>query len=98
MIKKRLAKEWLYFLGCFLFGLLIVPLLLLIIARLFIDHDNSNLSDFYSLLVAKGDWLTAWLLVIGPYVIFQIIRSVIWAYKTVQTPDAPREAKNEEHL
>jgi hypothetical protein len=80
MNKKRIAKEWLLFLGCFFFGLLALPFLLF----LFIARGGIKLSEFYSALVDKRDALTSWLVVIFPYLLVQLVRSAVWAWKTAR--------------
>ena len=47
MNKKRIAREWLLFLGCFFFVFLVGPFLLF----LFLARGNGKLSDVYSTLV-----------------------------------------------
>ena len=87
MNKKRFAKEWLYFLGWFLFGLLVLPSLLSVVFGFFTHQAISeSISKFYPALVKKQEAsLIAWLVVIGPYLVFQLVRSVVWAWKTARS-------------
>ena len=80
MIKRRLAREWLYFLGFLLFGLFLLPALLTLV---FPSRDGfaDELGQFYEALGGEGDAELAWLVVFGPYLLIQLIRSVIWAWK-----------------
>jgi hypothetical protein len=81
MNKKRIAREWLYFLGGMVFGFIVLPVFLSIVFHLF--SLNFGLSSFYFALVEDRPALPlAWLLVLGPYLLFQLVRSVIWAYKS----------------
>ena len=51
MNKKRFAKEWLYFLGWFLFGLLVLPSLLSVVFGFFTHQAISeSISKFYPAL------------------------------------------------
>jgi len=87
MNKKRIAKEWLYFLFWFLFGLFILPGVLIYLF-------NSNpfreaVSNFYSALFGDrrlGVAIGLWIFIFAPYLIFQLIRSVAWAWKTIRKP------------
>ena len=79
MNKKRVAKEWLYFLGAFYVGLLVLPL-----GEVFFRADYTL--SVYSVLVDKQVALIGWLIVLGPYILFQLVRSVIWAWKIARNP------------
>ncbi len=79
MNRKRIAKEWGRFLVGFFFSLLAVPLLLF---HFFFFVPGGNLSEFYSPLFDKRSALVAWLLVFFPYLLFQLVRSAVWAWKT----------------
>ena len=85
MKKKVVAREWLYFLFWFLLGLAILPGAL---ATVFAPPDEvfKNLfgyRGFYpGLLEGRGCWFR-WLIVLTPYILFQVVRSMIWAIKTV---------------
>ena len=78
MNKKRVAKEWLYFLGALLVGLVVLSLVP------FFTKGNYTFSVFLA-LVDKQEALLAWLIALGPYVLFQLLRSVIWAWKTARS-------------
>jgi hypothetical protein len=87
MNKKRVAKEWLYFLGCLLFGLLVLPLLMFVLFGTFAHKSITEFfSEFFSALTGGRDALITWLFVLAPYLLFQLVRSVIWAYKTTRNP------------
>ena len=76
--KKIVAREWLYFFGSFIFGLLILP----VIFSLF--GDDNYLNDFYGSLFDENDWIYVLIFSLIPYIILQIIRSLIWSIKTLK--------------
>jgi len=79
MKKRRLAIEWLLFLSSILIGAVIVPLLLLpLVIRSPNPSYHYSAGDFYAALVSK-DAPIAWIIVLSPYLLIQIVRSVIWA-------------------
>ena len=87
MNKTVVAKEWLYFLGCLLFGLVVFPFLLFIVFGLLNPTDITVFySRFYSGLLGGHDALITWVVVFIPYLLFQVVRSVIWAWKTTRRP------------
>jgi hypothetical protein len=91
MNKKRIAKEWLFFLGALGFGFLILPTTLFLFF-----HPKPllrALGDFYSVLFACDKSLYnplkeafhAWLFVLSPYFLLQLIRSILWAIKAIRS-------------
>lgn len=76
--KKLIAREWLYFLLFFSIGLIIIPVLLRLI------FSEMKLEEFYGCLIGEEDCSGVWLFVIAPYLIFQFIRSIIWAIKQLK--------------
>ena len=79
MNKRAIYKELLIFIGSFLFGFLIVPAAL----TLMLDGNLKALKGFYGVLFPEfnGDTFRAWMIVIGPYILVQITRFVVWAIK-----------------
>lgn len=77
MNKKRIANEWLLFLGGILFGVVVWPLFMPTYFGGFTILDSMFISFLFGRHAAK-----AWLFVLAPYLIVQLIRSVIWAWKT----------------
>lgn len=72
--KKLIAREWLYFLLFFSIGILL----------LFI-FTTITLEIFYECLIGEGEGcFLMWLFIIAPYLIFQLIRSIIWAIKQLK--------------
>ena len=84
MNKKRFAKELLYFLSLFFVGILVLPALLTVIlsGR---ERFWAEFGLFYAALVDKSQFWIPWLVALGPYLLFQFIRSVIWAWKTTRS-------------
>jgi hypothetical protein len=73
MIKKIIAREWLYFLGFVVAALVVLPLPLMLI----FDPQQGGFGfyKFYKALF-EGVWI-AWLYVIAPCLVFQLVRSVL---------------------
>ena len=95
MNKKRIAREWLYFVGCLAIGIVAIPFILCLIFSPFGEEGFGEVyGGFYSNLwksllggedVAVEDFAVAWLFVLGPYLLVQLLRSLVWAWKTVRT-------------
>ena len=84
MNKKVIAKEWLFFLKWLLLGLAVVPFLSwLVILVISGNNEGWIIGEFYIALLLNGSrdvgFLVAWLLVLIPYGIFNLIRSIRWA-------------------
>lgn len=81
MTKKRLAREWLYFL------VFIIPwIAFLVAARVDVFSGTSS----YGLIGrSRNAWdiLLGILIVLGPYLAFWFIRSMIWAVKTATSKE-----------
>jgi hypothetical protein len=67
------AREWLYFLGCFLFGITILPPIL----NWILGGPTDKVSDFYKALFEAER--IPWACVLAPYIVVQLVRSVVWA-------------------
>jgi hypothetical protein len=85
MTPKQIAREWLYLLG----GLFFSQILVLILAQ---SHSNkeSFIASFYTALFLPTeryhnpiDKIAAWVLTFSPYILFQFLRSMVWAFRTV---------------
>lgn len=80
--KKRFAKEWLIFIGCILFSILILPIIFYVF-----------MADEYTLSKIYGDLFKAifdgesgvYLFVLFPYILVQFIRSIIWSIRIIKT-------------
>ena len=75
--EKQVAREWLYFVGAFAFGVAIWPALFLLLA----DNNTNRLPLFYEGLLGGTDAVLCWLFALAPYVAVQLCRSVMWAVK-----------------
>ena len=82
MDKKRLAKEWLFFVVALGFGLSILPIIL--IFALDPNPKMANLGEFYRLLFSGVESVLVWLFALSPYIVIQLVRSIIWAIKTIR--------------
>lgn len=88
--KERLAKEWLIFICCFIPMIIASPLLLsfsggTFSGGAFIEHFLNLLEEL--IFIKKRDNLGAWLLVLFPYIIIQLIRSFMWAVRAIKKAD-----------
>ncbi len=75
MSGRTLAREWLLLVGSLLFGLGVLPWLLRIASM------PINIAVFYGALVGGREVLSAWLLVVSPYAVVQLLRSIAWAIR-----------------
>ena len=85
--KRVIAREWLLFVSVTLvFGGLLLPSAL----TLAFAHEI-RLRVFYASLVGLGsaasDLWVSWLLLLVPYLLVQLGRSIAWAVRTVRVPE-----------
>ncbi len=85
MTPKQIAREWLYLLGGLFFSQIFVLTLSLL------TSDNGFIGDFYSALFLPTksyhspiEKIVAWVVTLAPYIIFQFVRSIVWAVKTIR--------------
>ena len=88
--KEKLAKEWLIFICCFIFMIIASPLLLsfsegTFSLEAFIKHLFNLLEELFFIKIR--DNIGAWLLVLFPYIIIQLIRSIMWAVRAIKKAD-----------
>lgn len=93
MNKKIIAKEWLFLISFLFFGLVVFPTL---VSLIFIGKVNiTDLKDFYDNLTTvklhsmefesyNTECFFAWFLVLFPYILFNFMRSIVWAIKQVK--------------
>jgi len=79
VIKKTIAREWLYLLGFVAAGLIVLPLSVMLILNP--GKEVKEVSGFYKALFDEREWWIAWLIVGAPYLVFQLVRSVRWAMR-----------------
>jgi hypothetical protein len=72
-VRKRIALEWLYFLGCVAIGLTILPA-----TMMFAFGHAIRFGLFYEAVV-KGEGF-ARLVLFAPYIVFQLGRSILWSF------------------
>lgn len=79
-MKKTLAREWLYLLSGLIVGLVLTPHLLMAVL-----NPQKGATAFYKALFDDREWWIAWLLALAPYLLFQLVRSIVWAAKEVRS-------------
>jgi hypothetical protein len=62
--------------------LTIPPLVVITIAEK--EVELAMLARFYEGLFSRDYWVPAWLIVLAPYIIYQLGRSLVWAVKTAK--------------
>jgi len=82
--KKTVAREWVFFLGSLCAGIIVLPPLLVSIFR-----GRDTISEIYielggCLLGQERYFLECWMFILSPYLVLQLIRSIIWAVKTLR--------------
>lgn len=88
--KKHIAREWLYLLGGIAFGFVVAPFVVYAFFSLMHRiHDASipiTLAEFYSRVFSSfPDDRSSLVVILGPYLLFQLFRSLLWAWKTGRT-------------
>jgi len=78
MDTKQIARERLYFLAFFAVGFIVGPFILTLVFGQISDYPA-----FYEQMFGKH-FLIAWVIVLGPYLLFQFVRSLVWGWKTVR--------------
>ena len=76
MNRKAVAREWLIFVGLSGLGFGI----LFVLAILFAEDV---VSDYVEVLFTSVEW-QAWGVVMGPYLLVQFSRSVVWAIRVIR--------------
>jgi acyl-CoA synthetase (AMP-forming)/AMP-acid ligase II len=68
--KRRIAKELLAFLGCFLLGIVVIPLIIS-----FFDADTTYKDILDSFFV--NPQLGAWFVAVSPYTFYLLMKSIV---------------------
>lgn len=68
--KHRIAKELLAFLGCFVLGFVVIPLIII-----FFDADTTYKDVLDSFFV--NPQLGAWVIAVSPYIFYLLIKSIV---------------------
>ncbi len=81
-IKKKIAIEWLYLLISLAIGLTVLPAIVLLIVSK--ELDFADFGHFWGAVFFKGkpDAIETML---APYVLFQLVRSIIWAARMAKS-------------
>jgi hypothetical protein len=78
-LKKIIAKEWLTLMGFLLIGFTALPALIMAFG------GQIKMGLFYSALFSGSDRAISWLVALSPYILYQFLRSLIWAIRTLKT-------------
>jgi len=92
MKKVKLAKEWLLVICCLIFGIFVPFIIWLIVTVYGGTPYPGGLLKLYEVFFAslfgysgpRGDRLLSWCVMLGPYLIIQLIRSILWSIKTIK--------------
>jgi hypothetical protein len=68
--KRSIAKELLFFLGCFFLGIVVIPLIIT-----FFDADTTYQDVLDSFFVTPQ--VGAWVIAVSPYMFYLLIRSIV---------------------
>jgi hypothetical protein len=79
--KKIIAREWLIFIILLVYAFFFMPQFSEVSYSRFFDMLFS--ADRYNYSWNTKIWFNTWLKLLVPYVIVQIIRSLIWAFSTL---------------
>lgn len=85
-VRKIVAREWLFFLVWIIGALILVPL---ICGAIWPSWPGLLTWEVYKALVFSlsiDNVAVAWALILGPYGIFQLMRSINWAIRTLLSP------------
>jgi len=80
--KKTVAREWVFFLVSLCAGIIVFPVLVISKYGGTISETYIELGRF--LLGQEGYFLEVWMFILSPYLVLQLIRSIIWAVKTLR--------------
>ncbi|MDH4314540.1 MAG: hypothetical protein OEW68_06840 [Gammaproteobacteria bacterium] len=78
-----LRNEFALFLGLFLTGIVILPVMIYLVGQGFFGaYGGNGFADFYSRLHYElRSWQpVAWYLVLSPYLCWQLLRLTVWAF------------------
>lgn len=76
-IKRRIAREWLIFLACF------IPSFIIILYLFAFNFQELVEALFSAKRLRDGAWI-GWLIIMGPYLILLFVRSIIWSVNTLR--------------
>lgn len=68
--KRRIAKELLFFLGCFFLGIVVIPLIIT-----FFDANTTYKDVLDSFFV--NPQMGAWVIAVSPYIFYLLMKSIL---------------------
>ena len=84
--KMIIAREWLVFLVCLAIGFTLLPVAIMLVFK-----GEVRLGLFYSALFSGNERMLSWGVALAPYIIWQIVRSIVWAIRMTKTKDSEQE-------
>ena len=87
MNKRTVAREWLYFVGLWFFGIFALPPFVASILGKGMREFYIGEESFYFGLIGAGGLKLAivlWIYTLSPYLVVQFVRSIIKAVKTLR--------------
>jgi len=91
-LKTTLAREAAWFAGLLFTGLVLLPLAIYLVGNaVFGEYGAGTLGDFYADLLGKflGGEPAVWFLLLSPYLLWQLCRLTILAFRRTGHPPAP---------
>ncbi|HEX5765954.1 MAG TPA: hypothetical protein VFY27_10325 [Woeseiaceae bacterium] len=91
-MKNTLAREAAWFAGLLFGGLVLLPLSIYLVGKaVFGEYGAGSLGDFYADLLGKfiGGEPAVWFLLLSPYLLWQLCRLTIRAFRRSGRPPAP---------
>ena len=93
-MKNTLAREAAWFAGLLFAGLVLLPLAIYLVGNaVFGEYGAGSLGDFYADLLGKfmGGEAAVWFLLLSPYLLWQLCRLTIRAFRRTGRPPAPSQ-------
>jgi len=87
-LKRSILKELALFLALLFFGFVIMPIAIYWVGQNVLgEFGGHGYADFYGNLSAKirGRDLVAWFFVLSPYLIWQVLRLTLFAWRTASS-------------
>ncbi len=84
--KRIIAREWIIFIPSLILGFLIALITFdALVSKWYQYSPPSALTELLGHLFGRDFDLSAWMFVLAPYLILQIVRSIIWSIKTLKS-------------
>jgi len=91
-MKDTFAREAAWLAGLLFAGLVILPLSIFVVGKaVFGEYGAGTLGDFYMDLLGKfkGGEPAVWFLLLSPYLLWQLCRVTVWAFRRTGRPPRP---------